>query len=166
MGGLFDWFVLLNETEHQRHSSLQADIDNVYLLLGETNELVINITSRIGYYGISETLYDDIQKLIEIAANITFDVGDLNVSVSPIDYVILHEGKNLFALPTEPSNTSIEFVLAPIDGSYYRVDYYNQTSGEFKTYNPDAPFGNTLTELTTGRVYWIWMYEEDILFIG
>jgi hypothetical protein len=165
IGGLFDWFALLNETEEQRHAQTQSQIDDAFAVINGTNELIINLTAQVGYSGKSTALYDDIQTLIAQTANITFNIGDLNVSVSPIDYLLLYEGKNLFALPTEPSNTSIEAVLAGINGSYYRVDYYNQTSGEFKTYNPEAPFGNTLTELTTNRVYWIWMYEDDVLFI-
>jgi predicted nucleic acid-binding Zn-ribbon protein len=165
IGGLFNWFTLLNQTEEQRHNLTQSKIDAAFAVINDTEELVINLTRDIGYNGTGDYLYDDIQLLISQTANVTVNIGDLNVSVAPIDYVILYEGKNLFALPKEPTNPAIATVLSGIDGSYYRVDFYNQTSGAFQTYNPVAPFGNNLTELHTGSMYWIWMYNDDILFI-
>jgi hypothetical protein len=56
-------------------------------------------------------------------------------------------------------------VLADINESYYRVDYYNSTSGLYQHYIPNATFGNNLDRLTTDKAYWIWMYYDDVLFI-
>jgi hypothetical protein len=166
IGGLFNMFTLLNQTEQARHDETQALINNAFAAVNVTNELIINLTAQIGYEGQATTLYDDIQTLITQTANVTLNLGSLNVTVSPIDYVLLVEGKNLFALPKEPSNTNIGTVLAGINGSYSRVDYYNQTSGVFLHYLPNATFGNTLHELRKDRVYWIWMYYDDVLFIS
>ena len=165
VGGLFNWFTLLNQTEQQRHDAQQQLINNAFAVINNTNELIVNLTAQIGYEGQATTLYDDIQTLITQTANITVNIGALNITVEPSDYVLLHTGKNLFAMPKEPTNPAIATVLAELNTSYYRVDYYNQTSETFQTYIPSAPFGNTLNELHKSRVYWIWMYYDDILFV-
>jgi len=78
-------------------------------------------------------------------------------------FVQLHYGENLIALPKHPTNTAIEDVTLDINSSLIRVQYWNGTLWEI--YNPSAPFGNTLTTMTSGKQYWVKMSAPAILMI-
>ena len=99
---------------------------------------------------------------MDVVSNITGSVG----GATDIDYVTLYNGSNLIALPKQPSNTSIDAVMANITGKFERVDYYNSQTGTWLVYNPAAPFGNTLTTIEKNKAYWIHMTAPATLYIS
>ena len=125
--------------------------------IGLTNEILADI----GYDGLNSTVYYDLINLMDSIANIT-GYGNL----TGMNYVQLSEGANVRALPMMPSNTSIEAVMAPLDGVYYRVDYFDRNASTWLTYNPSDPFSNTLFTMETGKAYTIWVSEDSVLFIS
>lgn len=71
----------------------------------------------------------------------TFGIGGLGI------------GWNLISLNQQPADTSIDSVLAPIAGRYDSVWAYE--NGTWVLYNPDNPGFSDLTEMSSGKGYWI-----------
>jgi len=91
------------------------------------------------------------------------------VQVVLIDITIdLYTGWNLISLPLMPEETSIAFVLSPINGNYSIIWEYNasDTSDHWKKYDPGVPFGNDLTNMEPGKGYWILMTSDNTLPIS
>jgi len=87
----------------------------------------------------------------------------------PIGITIdLYTGWNLISLPLVPEETSIAFVLSPINGNYSIIWEYNasDTSDHWKKYDPGVPFGNDLTNMEPGNGYWILMTSDNTLPIS
>jgi hypothetical protein len=86
----------------------------------------------------------------------TVTVGDYVTSMSK-NFGIggLDSGWNLISLPLEPVDSSIDNVLAPLSGLYQSVWSYN--NGSWILYTPDNPGFSDLTEMTSGKGYWIKM---------
>ena len=61
----------------------------------------------------------------------------------------------------------IEDALSSIDGNYSIVLAYNanDTADHWKKYDPNAPFGNDLFNMESGKGYWIMMTSDDCLKI-
>ncbi|MCD4811280.1 PKD domain-containing protein [bacterium] len=92
-----------------------------------------------------------------------------SVQVVLIDITIdLYTGWNLISLPLMPEETSIAFVLSPINGNYSIIWEYNasDTFDHWKKYDPGVPFGNDLTNMEPGKGYWIMMTSDDTLPIS
>jgi len=92
-----------------------------------------------------------------------------SVQVVLIDITIdLYTGWNLISLPLMPEETSIAFVLSPINGNYSIIWEYNasDTSDHWKKYDPGVPFGNDLTNMEPGKGYWILMTSDNTLPIS
>jgi len=91
------------------------------------------------------------------------------IQVVPIGINIdLYTGWNLISLPLIPEGTSIASVLSPINDNYSIVWEYNasDTSDHWKKYDPGVPFGNDLTNMESGKGYWIMMTSDDTLPIS
>ena len=80
----------------------------------------------------------------------------------------LHTSWNLISIPLVPEDTSTAFVLSPITGNYDIIWEYNasDTTDHWKKYDPNAPFGNDLTDMEPGKGYWILMNSDDTLSIA
>ncbi len=89
---------------------------------------------------------------------------EFNISSEPTNYTLhLHEGWNLISIPIQPYNTSLNSILAPINGKYdavvtFTTDwlYYIQNGNSWVT---------TLNIIEPGRGYWINMKEEADLTV-
>jgi hypothetical protein len=69
----------------------------------------------------------------------------------------LYPGWNLISVPLLQNNTSIETVLASIDGKYDAVEWYNitDTIDPWKHYKVGKPFGNDLSKINETMGFWI-----------
>ncbi|HII00387.1 TPA: hypothetical protein HA351_01620, partial [Methanosarcinaceae archaeon] len=76
-------------------------------------------------------------------------------------------GWNLISIPVTPEDPSISSVLSGISGNYSIVWAYDagDASDPWKKYDPSVPFGNDLTDLNSGKGYWIMMTSNDILSV-
>ena len=85
-------------------------------------------------------------------------------SVPPITKVnvSLLDGDNMFGVPLNVSDWTLPAVLAPIDGKYTYVSYYNATTGVMEYFDPLDPVGSTLKALEPGAGYLISMSEDAI----
>ncbi len=98
--------------------------------------------------------------------NGTFTITGLTRSVD------LAAGWNLVSLNIQPTNTTVESVLASIDGSYDLVYGWDASgasseSGNWLIYDPANTTGtNTLTALTRSMGFWIKMNQADTLEIN
>jgi len=121
-----------------------------------------DIITRIGLFNSTNTLFDEVQSIQDQLVNVTG--GSANWT--GVNYILLANGTNTIALPTQPSNTSISFVAAGVEaGTLIRIDWYNETGGEWLVYNPDNPFEQTLDTMETGKAYRIWMENDGVLFV-
>jgi hypothetical protein len=75
----------------------------------------------------------------------------------------LSTGWNLVSLPIEPSDNAIDKVLASINGKYSAVYAYD--GNDYQSYIPGASSGNTLSTMSAGTGYWIFMTETATLEI-
>jgi hypothetical protein len=69
---------------------------------------------------------------------------------------------NLISLPIQPSDDDIADVLASISGKYVAVHAYNGTA--YESYYPGNA-SSTLSKMTAGRGYWVYMTEKADLQI-
>ncbi len=159
---VLDWLNVFGTTEAERHDAIMGNITETITLINTTQGIANEIIAQIGYNITNRTVYEDIQQLLANTVNITGGTG----SITGINYVILENGTNMIALPMQPTNTSIESVMGVLADNYYRVDWYNDTSSSWQTYNPQDPFGNDLYTMETGKAYKIWVQEDDVLFIS
>lgn len=157
---ILNWLNIFGTEEDDRHDNVTTQIGQLQLTLNETINLTNKIIADIGYDGINSTVYEDLVALVYSVANITGYGG-----LTGLDFIVLEKGANVRALPMQPTNTSIAAVMTSIDGIYIRVDWYNQTSDTWLTYNPNDPFSNTLYTMETGKPYTIWVTEDSVMFI-
>jgi hypothetical protein len=75
----------------------------------------------------------------------------------------LTAGWNLISLPIDPSNGGIDKVLSGIEGKYMAVHAYDGSN--YQSYIPGASSGNTLSTMSAGTGYWIFMTETATLEI-
>jgi hypothetical protein len=78
----------------------------------------------------------------------------------------LQTGWNLVSFNLHPADTAPGSVLASIAGSYDQVYAWDATgghsgSGNWMSYAPSVPFGNTLTNLTEQMGFWIHITTEN-----
>jgi hypothetical protein len=158
---VMDWLNIFGTTETGRHTAIMSNLTQTMNLVTNTEQLANDIIAQIAYNETNSTVYEDIQQLIANTVNITGGAGTL----TGVNYVALHNGSNMIALPMQPANASIPAIMAPIAGNYYRVDWYNTTNKQWLTYNPSDPFANTLFTMETNKAYWVWVQEDTILFI-
>jgi hypothetical protein len=156
------WLGLFNTTEAERHNLTQTKIDNVQVTADDIRDLTISIITQLGYNATNHTARNDTVQLMNLIAVLTEMVGN----ITDIDYIDLVVGINAVALPKQPSNISIEYVMSNITGNFTRVDYWDEVSSTWLVYNVDAPFGNTLTNMTTQKVYWIYANATSRLYIN
>jgi len=79
----------------------------------------------------------------------------------------LYEGANLISYPCMDARL-LECVLAPIDGKYTKVYYYDSSDplNPWRVYDTSLPPGaNTLTEFEPGEAYWLYVSEDCTLSI-
>ena len=89
------------------------------------------------------------------------DVRKLQAPSVPLS---LSGGASLISLPLVPADTSVTSVLANIAGSYTKV--FGFSDGQWKQYVVGAPpFVNTLTDLSPGMGYWIYMSAPATLIV-
>ena len=158
---ILTWLGVFNETETTRHNETLDKVNEIISSIEETKALSNEIIAVLGYNGTNTTVYDNTLQVMGMLATIIAQTGNL----TGIDYVVLEFGSNAIALPKQPSDTSIEFVMSNVTGKFERVDYYNPATQEWEVYVPDAPFGNTLDTMEIGKVYWIFAKESCILYI-
>jgi len=91
-------------------------------------------------------------------ANICTDAGGGNWTCN----IALSTGWNLISLPVIISNTAIATVLSGIHN--YTVQYYDNGTGLWKTYNDPAGVGD-LTTMEDGKGYWINMTAPATLTV-
>jgi len=159
---VLDWLNVFGADEDERYNAVMGNLTETKTLITQTEVLANEIIAYIGYNITNQTVYDDIQELLANMVNITSGTGGL----TGIDYVLLQEGTNMIALPQTPSNISIEAVMSTLGDNFHRVDWYNETSSTWQTYNPQDPFSNDLFTMETGKAYKVWVQEDDILFIN
>ncbi len=103
---------------------------------------------------------------------ISYNTGDETISdTAEVDFtgevttynIPLSTGWNLISLPLIPENTTIENVLADINGDVDIVWYYNANAGSWLNYKPEI--GGNLTTMEDGKGYWIFMNNTDTLTI-
>ena len=122
-----------------------------------TEKIITHSYTLEGDYNVSLTITDN---------SSTTNSTTISVQVVPIGITIdLYTGWNLISLPLMPEETSIAFVLSPINGNYSIIWEYNasDTSDHWKKYDPGVPFGNDLINMEPGKGYWIMMTSDDIL---
>ncbi|MBW2991915.1 hypothetical protein KY345_01720 [Candidatus Woesearchaeota archaeon] len=150
---LLTWLGIFNQTEEQRHNLTQSKIDNTLSVTNEVKNLSNDIIAQLGYNGTGHTAHNDTVQLMNLIAVLTTMVGN----ITNIDYVDLSLGANAIALPKQPVDINISVVMANITGEFERVDYWNEDNQTWLIYNPAAPFGNTLENMTTNNVYWVYV---------
>lgn len=157
------WLGLINQSEKEKHNITTTRINDLLTEIDTTKDLVNEIIAKIGYYNGSNTttIYGQIESLIYKNLNLTSEITDL-VEVNEVN---LYKGANLISLPRQPTNISIEIVLADIIDSVEKVEYYNSTSKTWKVFNPKAPFGNSLAAMLVNTPYWITVTEDVKLII-
>jgi hypothetical protein len=155
------WLGIFNQTESERHNLTQTKIDNTMAVTNEVKNLSNTIIANLGYNGTGHTAYNDTVQLMNMLATLTVMVGN----ITDIDYVDLAVGVNAIALPKQPTNISIEYVMANASGKFERVDYWDESNSSWLVYNPSAPFGNTLNNMTISKVYWIYANATSRLYI-
>jgi hypothetical protein len=74
----------------------------------------------------------------------------------------LSPGWNMISLPIEPNNNGIDKVLSGIEGKYMAVHAYDGSN--YQSYIPGAS-GNTLSTMSAGTGYWIFMTAAATLEI-
>ena len=79
--------------------------------------------------------------------------GGKRVTVPEEEFVIqLYNGWNLFSIPLQPKNNSLEAVLAPIEGNYTRVYAWDAQAKNWVRHTPTV---HELTILEPSKGYWI-----------
>jgi hypothetical protein len=74
----------------------------------------------------------------------------------PAPGIGLSTGWNFISLPNQPQNTAIEAVLGNAAGSTVIVWGYDNQNKAWKKWKPQGA-GNTLTDLESGKGYWIYV---------
>jgi hypothetical protein len=136
----------------------QSKIDNTLTVVNEIKNLSNDLITQLGYNGTGHTAYNDTVQVMNMLAVLTAMVGN----ITDIDYIDLVLGTNAVALPQQPTNISVEYVMDNITGSYSRVDHYDGTTQSWLVYNPANPINNTLTNMTTSEVYWIYVNVTSV----
>jgi hypothetical protein len=77
--------------------------------------------------------------------------------------ISLDSGWNLTSLPLIPSDTDIEDVLSGVWANFVKANAYDPVTGP-SSYIKDGP-PPSLTEMTTGLGYWVYMNAPDTLTI-
>jgi hypothetical protein len=161
INNVLSWLGLFNQTEAGRHNLTQTRIDSTLSVANEIKSLSNTIIADVGYNGTGHTSRNDTIQLMNLIAVLTNMVG----AITDTDYVDLVNGVNAIALPKQPTNTSVISVMSNITSKYTRVDYWDDLSNSWLVYNPAAPFGNTLANMTTNKVYWIYANATSRLYI-
>ena len=133
-------------TEYRYENVILTDVSNASVDLTLANP---DYTMEVDYYG-DGTDVREIEPEVAIIRETTNQ---------------LHTGWNLISIPLVPENTSTAFVLAPITGKYDIIWEYNasDTTDHWKKYDPNAPFGNDLTNTEPGKGYWILITSDSTL---
>ncbi|ODS36745.1 MAG: hypothetical protein A7316_02425 [Candidatus Altiarchaeales archaeon WOR_SM1_86-2] len=109
--------------------------------------------SQSGVYKVTDIYAKDKNNLNHSPCNSSFHTPpDLTYNVS------LSKGWSLISPPIKPVDTSLSFVLEPIDGKYNKVFAY-KNGWSYKVYHDGQWFGN-LDAMESGGGYWIHMVEE------
>lgn len=79
--------------------------------------------------------------------------------------LFLSPGWNLLSIPVVLYNTSITYVLKPIEGSYDTVLYFDssETVDNWKVFKPGKPLGNTLNRIDHKMGFWIYITKNATL---
>ena len=90
------------------------------------------------------------------------DRGAYEFQALNVQSISLYTGWNLISFNLHPVDTTIETVLSNISGSYDLVYAWDatgahSTSGNWMSYDPHRPFGNTLANLNETMGFWIHM---------
>lgn len=86
------------------------------------------------------------------------DTVDIIVASTSVD-ILLNTGWNLISLPLTPADTTPSVVLAGILSSYSKVYGFDNSTKQWKLYDPSG--AQTLTAITSGKAYWIYITAES-----
>jgi uncharacterized repeat protein (TIGR02543 family) len=75
-------------------------------------------------------------------------------------------GWNLVSFKIHPTSTLIADVLASISGNFDLVYAWDASNGTWMKYDPNVPFGNSLTNLDETMGFWIKMTTADTLDVS
>jgi hypothetical protein len=75
--------------------------------------------------------------------------------------IALNQGWNLISFPVRLPETEVGRVLAPIQGKYDIVWSFH--NGQWQSYDPGSPAWSTLSDIRTGRGYWLDMNQAALL---
>ena len=148
------------------------DFNHTELYLNGT--FITNIPAPQNYYNatglLPDTSYELSTRTVDTSGNINETWVNATASTLPASGITLnlYTGWNLISLPLMPENTDIASVLSSINGNYSIIWEYDasDTSDQWKKYDPTAPFGNDLTDMESGKGYWIMMTSDDTLPIS
>jgi glucose/arabinose dehydrogenase len=140
------------------NTTTQKPGQEIDLVTGWLNDSTQNVWGRPvdaiadlqGNLLISDDHSGTVYKLIPNVTNETFTIP-------------LSKNWNLISLPIQPDNTNIENVLSSVNGLYTAVHAWNGTA--YESYYAEAS-SNTLSQMVTGRGYWIYMKENANLSIS
>ena len=91
----------------------------------------------------------------------------LTVNISNPSYsIVLAAGWNLVSFPLQPTSTTITDVLNSLAGNYSLVYAWKAANGSWMKYDPNVPYGATLTALDESMGFWIKMIVADSLDIS
>ncbi len=147
-----------NTTENQRHAETLGKLDDLQENIDGLEALANDILTEAGTS--EEDLYDELAAMIDELSAV---LGEAGMFTDAGD-IRLFKGKNYVTITDEPVNSSIEEVFSDIMNGVKRVEYFDEDG--WLIFNPDAPFGNTLTEVHAGKSYWIIMKGDAVLTIN
>jgi cytochrome c peroxidase len=123
---------------------------------------VINADTQ-GKHGATRTLSNEQKsQLIEYLYQI--DELEAGTATGSVD-VELKPHWNLISLPVQPNKADVGTVLSSIAGAYSVVYAYNSIERNYQAYSPSST-NNSLSNLETGRGYWIYMNKAAVLRIN
>jgi uncharacterized repeat protein (TIGR02543 family) len=147
----------LNQGYDGTPKSVTVTTDPASLTVIVTYEGSTTAPSDLGSYAVIATVDDPYYQ------GSAEDTLIISISCS-IDLV---PGWNLVSFNVTPASYAIADLLVSIDGNYGLIYSWdgNLTENQWLKYDPNVPYGNTLTELTEEMGFWIYMFEADTLTI-
>ena len=147
--------------------ALQTELDtskdiNFAPLQDDLNSLQHSIDRAISLGRYNRDINDDQYEVIKgLEGDLFVLLQEFNTRIkgeSPVNAIPLRRGVNEVIIPKELGGADIHDTLAPIIDSVSLVLY--KENGSWKSYNPRALFGNSLTTFKFNHQYWI-MMEND-----
>lgn len=116
------------------------------------------------YRSTNITRYNDYRQIIGYNPCVGGTSGTKTIAIQ----IGTHIGWNLISLPIVPVTTSLTTLLAPLlaKGEVKMVWAYTGTPRSWKFFAPGSPPTGTLTTMTDGNGYWIYVNQADTLLVN